>query len=127
MRKRFTAIVLALAILLSLVVTGCSGRKTEGGLIFASVSSMSDKKYITDSIWYDDVKGGYACIVTADAPADIVIPDEYKGHPVNLLMSELSASDQVRFNSLTIGKNVAVIYSFAAYGVVTCPDVNVDD
>lgn len=76
MRKRFTAIVLALAILLSLAVTGCSGRKTEGGLIFASVSSISD---------------------------------------------------QVRFNSLTIGKNVAVIYSFAAYGVVTCPDVNVDD
>ncbi len=117
MRKRFTAIVLVLTFLLSLAVTGCSGRKTEGGLIFASVSSMSDKKYITDSIWYDDVKGGYACIVTADAPADIVIPDEYKGHPVKLLMSELSASDQVRFNSLTIGKNVAVIYSFAAYGI----------
>lgn len=117
MRKRFTAAVLVLSILLSLAVSGCSGRKTEGGLIFASVSSMSDKKYITDSLWYDDVKDGYACIVTADAPADIVIPDEYKGHPVKLLMSELSSSDQVRFNSITIGSNVAVIYGFAGYGV----------
>ena len=123
MRRKLTVIVLVLAILGSIAVTGCTGRRTEGGLVFASVSSMSDKKNITDSLWYDDVKSGYACIVTEDAPADLVIPDKYKGHPVKLLMSEFSGEDQVRFNSITIGNNVAVIYAFETYGSNCCENV----
>ncbi|SCW62066.1 Leucine rich repeat-containing protein [Ruminococcaceae bacterium YRB3002] len=118
MRKKLTVIVLILAILGSIAVTGCVGRVTEGGLVFESVSSMaSDKKYIKDSMWYGEVKDGYACTVTADAPADLVIPDEYNGKPVKLLMTDIAEGESLRFNSFKIGNNVAVIYAFASHGV----------
>jgi hypothetical protein len=90
--------------------------KDDNGLLFVPTSEyLTDEKnapvvsnYGLKSILEDTE--GYVCFVTAFTPADLVIPDTYNDLPV---LAVTDADNQrIQLKSLTIGKNVRVLFGF---------------
>ena len=118
MKRRILSIICIAAVLMScLCFTACSHEVTENGLTFMSIGDYASSihKKTADVVQYcilDDADG-YACRIEADAPADVVIPDEYDGKPVTLV-AMTGEEGTYPFKSVTFGKNVKAIYNCMA-------------
>ena len=118
MIRRILSIICIAAVLMScLCFAGCTHEVTENGLTFMSIgdyaSSINHKKADLVEYCILDDADGYACRIEADAPADVVIPDEYDGKPVTLV-AMTGVEGTYPFTSVTFGKNVKAIYNCMA-------------
>ena len=107
--------IIAVSVIMSVCMAGCSSYEPEGGLSYLKVSSSMDlfMKPIDDDLEaFLDSAEGYVCIIEQNAPSDIVIPDEYDGLPVYVVTTRRYVKQDTSYivkgtiNSITFGKNV---------------------
>ena len=108
-------LVLSLLILLPslLLLSGCDGNDTEGGMIFLNVSEANQ---YTFTQYYDGLEDAYLCVVDDYAEEELVIPDTYKGLPVVAVSTGTNSLSQANVKRLVIPEGVMYVDSgFGGY------------
>ena len=120
-KKVISVFCAVIVVFCGMLFSGCGNKKeTENGLTFISISDYQEKygKTATDK-WETDKTNGYVCRITADAPTDVVIPDEYKEKPV--IAAEMDDDKTTRkVESITFGKNIKVVQNVVTKNTA-CP------
>ena len=114
MIKKINLVLSLLILLLSLLLlSGCDGNDTEGGMFFLKVSEADQ---YTFTQYYDGPEDAYLCVVDDFAEEELVIPSTHKGNPVVAVSSGTNSLSQTNVRSLVLPEGVMYVDSgFGGY------------